>query len=66
VRRIGVLMNLAADDAEGQVRLAAFLQGLQEAGWSVGWAQTHCGGALKVRATGKSQPKRHADATTSI
>ena len=30
VRRIGVLMNLAAEDAEGQARLAAFLQGLQE------------------------------------
>ena len=25
VRRIGVLMNFGADDAEGQVRLAAFL-----------------------------------------
>ena len=36
VRRIGVLMNFAADDAEGQVRLAAFLQGLQETGWAVG------------------------------
>jgi putative tryptophan/tyrosine transport system substrate-binding protein len=36
LRRIGVLMNFAADDAEGQVRLAAFLQGLQEAGWAVG------------------------------
>ena len=36
VRRIGVLMNLAPDDAEGQARLAAFLQGLQEAGWAVG------------------------------
>ena len=35
-RRIGVLMNLPADDAEGQARLAAFLQGLQEVGWSVG------------------------------
>jgi ABC-type uncharacterized transport system substrate-binding protein len=35
MRRIGVLMNLAADDAEGQARLAAFLQGLQEAGWAV-------------------------------
>src|ERR1700752_2975476 len=32
VRRIGVLMHLAADDPEGQSRLAAFLQGLQEAG----------------------------------
>jgi ABC-type uncharacterized transport system substrate-binding protein len=36
IRRIGVLMNLAADDAEGQARLASFLQGLQEAGWVVG------------------------------
>src|SRR5262249_9410068 len=36
MRRIGVLMNLAPDDAEGQARLAAFLQGLQEAGWAVG------------------------------
>ena len=36
VRRIGVLMNLSPDDAEGQARLAAFLQGLQEAGWAVG------------------------------
>jgi len=33
VRRIGVLMSLAADDREGQARLAAFLQGLQELGW---------------------------------
>jgi putative ABC transport system substrate-binding protein len=36
MRRIGVLMNLPSDDAEGQARLAAFLQGLQEAGWAVG------------------------------
>jgi len=36
MRRIGVLMNLTAEDAEGQARLAAFLQGLQEAGWAVG------------------------------
>jgi hypothetical protein len=36
VRRIGVLMNLSADDPEGQARTAAFLQGLQEAGWAVG------------------------------
>ena len=33
MRRIGVLMSLAADDREGQARLAAFLQGLQELGW---------------------------------
>src|SRR4051812_8260001 len=36
VRRIGALINLSADDPEGQARVAAFLQGLQEAGWAVG------------------------------
>jgi putative tryptophan/tyrosine transport system substrate-binding protein len=36
VRRIGVLINLPADDTEGQARIAAFLQGLQEYGWAVG------------------------------
>lgn len=36
VRRIGVLMNLAEDDPETKIRLAAFLQGLQEAGWTIG------------------------------
>ena len=29
-------MNLASDDAEGQARLAAFHQGLQQLGWIVG------------------------------
>jgi putative ABC transport system substrate-binding protein len=33
VRRIGVLMGIAADDAAGQARLAAFLQGLAQLGW---------------------------------
>jgi putative ABC transport system substrate-binding protein len=36
MRRIGVLMNLAADDAEGQGRLAAFVRELQQLGWTVG------------------------------
>jgi putative ABC transport system substrate-binding protein len=36
VRRIGVLMNFAADDPEAQARNAAFLQGLSELGWNVG------------------------------
>jgi putative ABC transport system substrate-binding protein len=36
MRLIGVLMSIASDDPEGQARLAAFLQGLQEWGWSVG------------------------------
>ena len=33
IRRIGVLSNLAADDPEGQARLAVFLRGLLELGW---------------------------------
>ena len=36
VRRVGVLMNLAADDAEGQARLAAFVHDLQRLGWTDG------------------------------
>src|SRR6476646_8740018 len=36
MRRIGVLMHLAADDQEGQARHAAFVQGLQQSGWSAG------------------------------
>ena len=36
VRRIGVLINLAADDPEGHARITAFAQGLQEAGWTTG------------------------------
>jgi putative ABC transport system substrate-binding protein len=34
MRRIGVLMNVAADDPQGQARLAAFQQVLQQLGWS--------------------------------
>jgi putative tryptophan/tyrosine transport system substrate-binding protein len=36
IRRIGVLMALAADDPTGQARLVAFVQGLQEWGWADG------------------------------
>ena len=36
MRRIGVLMYWAADDAEGQARLAAFAQALKQLGWSDG------------------------------
>jgi putative ABC transport system substrate-binding protein len=36
MRRIGVLMNRAADDPEGQARLAAFQQALQQLDWSDG------------------------------
>jgi putative ABC transport system substrate-binding protein len=36
MRRIGVLVNLAADDPELPVRMAAFLQGMQALGWTDG------------------------------
>ena len=36
VRRIGLFTNLAADDAESQARNAAFLQALQQLGWTNG------------------------------
>src|SRR5262245_60022100 len=49
VRRIGVLLPAAADDSEFQARIRAFLQGLQQSGWSIGrnvriatrWATTN-------------------------
>ena len=36
MRRIGVLMNRAADDPDAQARLTAFRQGLQQLGWTDG------------------------------
>jgi putative tryptophan/tyrosine transport system substrate-binding protein len=36
MRRIGVLMNIPADDPEAQLYMAAFQQGLQQLGWTVG------------------------------
>ena len=36
MRRIGVLMNLAANDPEGRARIAAFVQALQQLGWTDG------------------------------
>jgi ABC-type uncharacterized transport system substrate-binding protein len=49
MRRIGVLMASAADDSESQARIAAFLQGLAQLGWTEGrnmridtrWATTN-------------------------
>ena len=48
IRRIGVLMNRAADAPEGQARLAAFKRSLEKLGWTEGgnvridvcWGQT--------------------------
>src|SRR5262245_1883692 len=66
MRRIGVLMNTVSDDAEGQARLAAFHQGLQQLGWTVGhnvridyrWS----GDDAAARADGRSgQPRGRRD-----
>jgi putative ABC transport system substrate-binding protein len=36
MRRIGVLLPATSDDVEFQARVGAFLQGLQQLGWSIG------------------------------
>jgi putative ABC transport system substrate-binding protein len=36
IRRIGMLLPAAADDAEFQARVRAFLEGLQQSGWTIG------------------------------
>ena len=36
MRRIGVLMNIGADDPEASALVGAFSQGLAEAGWIIG------------------------------
>jgi len=51
IRRIGILLPAASDDAEFQARVGAFLQELQQLGWSIGrnvridarWATTNAG-----------------------
>jgi putative tryptophan/tyrosine transport system substrate-binding protein len=36
MKRVGVLIALAADEPESRAWMAGFLQGLQELGWAVG------------------------------
>ena len=36
VRRVGVLMHTTSGEPDAQARLAAFLQGMQGAGWEIG------------------------------
>lgn len=44
MRHIGVLMHSPSDEPEAQARLAAFLQGMRDAGWEVGRADiAFCG-----------------------
>ena len=65
MRRIGVLMGIAADDPAGQVRLAAFLQGLQQLGWTEGrnvridirWGAAQ---SRTCHGIGRARPGRHS------
>jgi hypothetical protein len=46
LRRVGVLMSLTENDPEGQARIAAFLQGMGQIGWTDGrnlQIDTRCG-----------------------
>ena len=52
--RIGVLVSRAADDPQGQVRLGAFQQALQQLGWSDGRGSTSAGAS--------TMPTERADA----
>lgn len=55
MRRIGVILAATADDTEFQAWLGAFLQGLQQSGWSIGqnvridtrWATNNAAGIRK-------------------
>jgi putative ABC transport system substrate-binding protein len=55
MRRIGVILPAAADNAEFQAWVGAFLQGLQQSGWSIGqnvrietrWATSNAAGIRK-------------------
>jgi putative ABC transport system substrate-binding protein len=68
MRRIGALLNLAADDPMGQARVAAFVQGLQAAGWSDGrnvridtrWAAADPGNYRKYAARRPHPQRREA------
>ena len=54
IRRVGMLLPAAADDAEFQARIGAFLEGLRQSGWTIGqnvqidsrWATTN---AVEIR-----------------
>ena len=68
MRHVGVLMNLPADAPDAQAQMAAFVQGLQGAGWEVGrnlriesrWGRGRPRApAQKCSRLGCTQPGRH-------
>ena len=62
MRHVGVLMPSAADDPVGQIRLGAFLQGLQPLGWVVGMCGSTSAGprAMPVSAASTRQNWSHS------
>jgi hypothetical protein len=64
MRRIGVLMNIGADDPEAPALVGAFSQGLAEAGWIIGRASM-CG-SLLGRANIKLDNRARPTQTPSI
>jgi putative ABC transport system substrate-binding protein len=58
VRRIGVIVNVAADDPEARTSLAAFKQALQQLGWSEGHNPSTFVGRLATRNGCKRLQKR--------
>ena len=68
MRRIGVLLPASADDADFQARVGAFLQGLQQLGWSIGrnvridnrWATTNAADDSQTRSgIGRARARCH-------
>ena len=67
MRRIGVLLNLVADDEGGQARVVAFAQGLKELGWSEGhnlridtrWATGNAAAIRRHAVVGRARAGRH-------
>src|SRR5262245_61335430 len=70
-RRVGVLLPAASDDAEFQARVGAFLQGLQQSGWTIGrnvridtrWATTN---AAEIRRHAAELAALAPDVTTRV
>jgi len=54
VRRIGVLMNVSESNPDGQARLAEFMRGLEELGWTRDRVR------IDVRWSGDTDSRRYA------
>jgi putative tryptophan/tyrosine transport system substrate-binding protein len=68
MRRIGVLLPAAADDADFQARVGAFLQALALLDWTIGrnvridtpWATTNAAEIHRHGGTGRARTRRHS------